>query len=265
MLADTSALARFAPEDFPLTPMRDGPRAAMAATRLVSAGTGETVYSHTSTYGQGAAKRQAPAAVVAFAAVGLLFSTLVWMNVHEHHLRHHRVMALDLKLDPPVPPKQQPKPEVEKVELPTTPTPVQQPVVTPQPLPVPVALSPAPAPAPVVQAPPAPPAAPAAPPPPKAVGPAEGGDLSAKMLSFTPPSYPLESRRNKEEGTVALSLLLGTDGRVAEISVSSSSGFARLDKAALEAVRKWRWSPVMRGGEAVQVRGTVKIPFIIKH
>jgi protein TonB len=85
------------------------------------------------------------------------------------------------------------------------------------------------------------------------------------MLSFTAPSYPLESRRQKEEGTVALSLLLGTDGRVAEISIASSSGFARLDKAALESVRKWRWAPIMRGGEAVTVRGTVKIPFIIKH
>ncbi|WP_068089997.1 energy transducer TonB [Novosphingobium rosa] len=260
MLADTSALARFAPDDFPL-PTRN---AALAAPRLVPVSAPEPIYSHASTYGQGGVKRQAPAAVVAFAAVSLLFSTLVWMNVHEHHHRHHRVMAVDLKLDPPAPPKQQPKPEVEKVELPTTPTPVQQPVVTPEPMPAPVALSPAPAPAPVVQAPPAPPAAPAAPPP-KAVGPAEGGDLSAKMLSFTAPSYPLESRRNKEEGTVALSLLLGTDGRVAEISIASSSGFARLDKAALEAVRKWRWSPVMRGGEAVQVRGTVKIPFIIKH
>lgn len=267
MLTDNSALARFAPEDFAL-PQRGGavsPGNTPAGPRLVSASGPEAIYSYSSTYGQGAARRQAPAAVVALAAVGLLFSTLVWMNVHEHHHRHHRVMALDLKLDPPAPPKQQPKPEVEKVELPTTPVPAPQPVVEQQPVPTPVMLSPAPpAPAPVaVQAPPAPPAPPAA--PPKPAAPAEGGDLSAKMLSFTAPSYPMESRRAKEEGTVALSLLLGTDGRVAEISVASSSGFARLDKAALEAVRKWRWAPIMRNGEAVQVRGTVKIPFIIKH
>jgi len=116
--------------------------------------------------------------------------------------------------------------------------------------------------------PPAPPA-PVAPAPvaaaPKApAGPAEVGDLGARILSFTPPSYPLESRRNMEEGTVTLGLLVGTDGRVAEISVANSSGFPRLDKAALEAVRKWRWTPMMRGGEAVMLRGFLKIPFGLK-
>jgi protein TonB len=79
------------------------------------------------------------------------------------------------------------------------------------------------------------------------------------------PTYPLESRRLREEGTVVLNLLLGTSGRVEEIAVSASSGSPRLDKAALDAVRKWRWAPVMRGGEPVMVRGTVKIPFAIRH
>jgi TonB family protein len=48
------------------------------------------------------------------------------------------------------------------------------------------------------------------------------------------PTYPLESRRLREEGTVVLNLLLGTSGRVEEIAVSASSGSPRLDKAALE-------------------------------
>jgi protein TonB len=52
-----------------------------------------------------------------------------------------------------------------------------------------------------------------------------------------------------EEGTVTLGLLVGTDGRVVEISIANSSGFARLDKAALDAVRKWRWTPMMRGAK----------------
>jgi protein TonB len=68
-----------------------------------------------------------------------------------------------------------------------------------------------------------------------------------------------------EEGTVTLGLLVGTDGRVVEISIANSSGFARLDKAALDAVRKWRWTPMMRGGEAVMLRGFLKIPFSLKR
>ncbi|QAY79944.1 energy transducer TonB [Sphingosinicella sp. BN140058] len=84
------------------------------------------------------------------------------------------------------------------------------------------------------------------------------------MLSAPPPKYPLESRRKREQGIVALSVLLGTDGRVETLSVSSSSGFDRLDKAALKAVREWRWAPLVRNGAPVQVRGIVTIPFQLR-
>lgn len=93
----------------------------------------------------------------------------------------------------------------------------------------------------------------------------ENGDLSARLISFTPPSYPLESRRAQEEGTMVLAIMLGLDGSLAEVAVSGSSGFARLDRAALESVRKWRWAPLLRGGEPVLLRGFLKIPFTLRH
>lgn len=62
-----------------------------------------------------------------------------------------------------------------------------------------------------------------------------------------------------------LALLVGTDGRVKTISVSNSSGVRRLDDAALAAVRKWRWSPMLVGGVAVEVRGLVEIPFVLRE
>ena len=92
----------------------------------------------------------------------------------------------------------------------------------------------------------------------------QGGDLGARMVSGKPPRYPLESRRKKEQGTVLLSLILGTDGAVEQISVSRSSGFSRLDDAALQAVRRWRWEPVIRDGAAVKVKGLVEIPFVLQ-
>jgi protein TonB len=52
---------------------------------------------------------------------------------------------------------------------------------------------------------------------------------------------------------------------VNDIAVGQSSGFDRLDKAALDAVRRWRWSPTLQGGEAVQVRGMVEIPFVLQR
>lgn len=107
---------------------------------------------------------------------------------------------------------------------------------------------------PVVEGPPGPPA----PRPPATVS---GGDLSSSMIEAVPPRYPYESRRLKEQGVVTLDVLVGPDGRVDTIGIQSSSGHHRLDKAALDAVRRWRWSPTTRDGEPVPVRGLVRIPF----
>ncbi len=112
------------------------------------------------------------------------------------------------------------------------------------------------APAPVQEAPPSP--APAG--PPAAIS---GGDLSSSMIEAVPPKYPYESRRLKEQGTVILEVLLGQDGRVDRIQIHRSSGFQRLDKAALDAVRRWRWSPRIREGQPVAVRGLVELPFAL--
>lgn len=86
-------------------------------------------------------------------------------------------------------------------------------------------------------------------------------DLSTRLLSAPPPRYPLEARRRREQGTVVLNVLLSIDGRVLEISVDRSSGSNRLDKAALAAVSRWRWSPTLQGAVPTMVRGLVTIPF----
>lgn len=171
---------------------------------------------------------------------------------------------LDLTPPPPPPPApsvQEPVPAAPQVVAPAPIVAVPHPVAaiatapTPQPPAPPVTVAVA---APAAPAPPAP--APA----PSAETTVEGGDLSSKMLSARPPSYPTESRQRREQGTVVLSVMLGADGRVSEVAVATSSGHFRLDRAALSAVRHWRWSPTMRDGVAVMVRGLVTIPFVLK-
>jgi len=148
------------------------------------------------------------------------------------------------------------------------PPPPDAPVVAPPP----IVVVPAP-PSPVIAAPEAPPAVPVpvaavATPvsfaPPAAPSVVQANDLMARMVAGKPPRYPIESRRKHEEGTVVLSLVLGLDGSVQSISIARSSGVERLDKAALQAVRDWRWQPMMRNGAPVQVKGLVEIPFILK-
>jgi protein TonB len=63
------------------------------------------------------------------------------------------------------------------------------------------------------------------------------------------PDYPAASRRLEESGTVTLRLLIGVDGRVTESKVETSSGFARLDDAAREALSRCRFKPGTVDGE----------------
>jgi len=83
------------------------------------------------------------------------------------------------------------------------------------------------------------------------------------MIHAPAPRYPRESRRRREQGTVLLAVLLSVEGHVIDIRVARSSGHARLDGAARDAVGKWRWSPTLVDGVAAQVSGTVEIPFML--
>ncbi len=73
----------------------------------------------------------------------------------------------------------------------------------------------------------------------------------ASHLSNPAPRYPSLSRRFGEQGRVLLDVYILPDGTVGEIRLNTSSGFARLDEAALAAVRHWRFVPARRGDEAI--------------
>ncbi|KKC26926.1 energy transducer TonB [Sphingomonas sp. SRS2] len=164
-----------------------------------------------------------------------------------------KALVVDLIAEPPAPPAEKPEPQpvlIEKV----------QPVVI---APPPIVQAPAPPPPINVTTTPPPPPKPVATPAPPA-GPVMVGNLDERLLEGKPPRYPFESRRKHEEGTVVVRLLIGTDGRVAQISIVQSSGFERLDQAALQAIRGWRWQPIMRDGQPVEVRGVYSMPFTLQ-
>ena len=86
------------------------------------------------------------------------------------------------------------------------------------------------------------PAAPPAPPP------LELPSSTAKHLNNPKPPYPALSKRMGEQGTVVIRALIGTDGFASEVTVHASSGYPRLDRSALQAVRSWRFVPGKRAG-----------------
>ncbi|WP_322521836.1 energy transducer TonB [Guyparkeria halophila] len=86
--------------------------------------------------------------------------------------------------------------------------------------------------------------------------------FSAGYLDNPPPVYPRAAQRLRQEGEVRLLVVVDADGRPIDWSVERSSGHERLDRAAMEAVAKWRFEPATRGGNAVQ--GEVIVPLRFK-
>ena len=76
-----------------------------------------------------------------------------------------------------------------------------------------------------------------------------------------PPHYPRLARKRGQEGTVILQVLVNSQGRVDELEIELSSGFALLDRAAATAVRKWVFEPGQLGEEKVQMRVRVPVTF----
>ncbi|CAN5176788.1 hypothetical protein BH10PSE16_BH10PSE16_07500 [soil metagenome] len=164
---------------------------------------------------------------------------------------------------PPAPPVRpvKPAPTVQKKA-------VAKPVIQPQVQPLAIA-DPTPSPnAPtgiLVPAPPAAPApvaqAPAAPPAPPAV---QLPSSNADYLQNPKPAYPPLSKRLGEQGKVIVRVLIGADGVPQKAELRQSSGFERLDQAALNTVLKWRYIPGKRGGVAEDMWFNVPINFVLE-
>ncbi len=79
-----------------------------------------------------------------------------------------------------------------------------------------------------------------------------------------PPRYPRASRERGEEGRVLLRVSVDAEGEVVGVEVKVSSGFARLDAAAVDAISGWLFEPGREEGRAVA--GVVEVPvgFLLK-
>ena len=80
-------------------------------------------------------------------------------------------------------------------------------------------------------------------------------------LRNPPPQYPAESRKLREQGVVLLKVAVTAAGRAAEVQLQRSSGYARLDEAALRAVRRWEFKPARVGVTAVACAVEVPVRF----
>jgi periplasmic protein TonB len=90
----------------------------------------------------------------------------------------------------------------------------------------------------------------------------QGGSVQQAMLvSQTRPAYPPLAIQAHIQGDVVLHAVIDAEGRVSELQVIS--GHPLLIRAALEAVRQWRYRPTMLNGEPVEVDTTITVLFRI--
>lgn len=165
---------------------------------------------------------------------------------------------------PPVPPSKPVKPSMQNKALPKAPTqPQAQPLAIADPTPSPNAPTGSVDPSPPATAAPvaAGPVAPPAPPAPPAV---QLPSSNADYLQNPKPAYPPLSKRLGEQGKVIVRVLIGADGQPRQAELRQSSGFERLDQAALNTVLKWRYVPGKRGGVAEEMWFNVPINFVLE-
>ncbi len=135
------------------------------------------------------------------------------------------------------------------------PSPAPEPTLVPVPAPAPASAGTA------ADVPGPPPTAPAGPPAPPAWEPPQ---FAPAYLHNPPPEYPAFARRHGMEGKVLVSARVGADGTCLQAKLKSGSGYRILDRAALEAVRDWRFVPGRRGGEPEAAWVDVPIVFNLK-
>jgi len=85
---------------------------------------------------------------------------------------------------------------------------------------------------------------------------------TGKGARITQPEYPPSSRRAGEEGTVTLQVYVLETGKAGEVKVSKSSGFPKLDEAAVREVqRTWRFVPGKEDGKPTAMWHTFNVTF----
>lgn len=83
-----------------------------------------------------------------------------------------------------------------------------------------------------------------------------------ESIADATPSYPLLAQRMSVQGSVVLQALIGADGVVQNLRVLN--GPAILVSAAQQAVREWRFKPIVQNGQAVESKATITVNFSIK-
>jgi TonB family protein len=91
-----------------------------------------------------------------------------------------------------------------------------------------------------------------------------GGNIAAgRLLKRVPPVYPEDARRNYIQGTVRLLAVIQEDGSIGELRVAK--GVCSLSKAAMDAIKQWKYQPFVVNGQNVRIYTTIETSFTLNR
>jgi len=100
--------------------------------------------------------------------------------------------------------------------------------------------------------------------PPVNSGPENVAISALNRIDYVPPKYPRTAVRRNLNGSVDLKFTVAIDGSVYNVAVLDSTPGTVFDQAAIDAVSKWRFEPVIEGGIAVEKRTGVRMAFALE-
>ena len=93
-------------------------------------------------------------------------------------------------------------------------------------------------------------------------------DIGKLVVVYQPDAdayYPSFSKRSGEQGEVVVRLIIDESGSVEDIALLRSSSFPRLDRAASEIGRRYRFKPYLVNGSPARISTNLLIKFNLKN
>jgi TonB family protein len=94
-----------------------------------------------------------------------------------------------------------------------------------------------------------------------------GSSVAESSLSrtrYVAPDFPRAAREKGITGWVDVQFVVGPDGAVSDANIVGAQPVGIFEQAALDAVRRWRYRPVLQGGQVISQRTRVRVRFAMQ-
>jgi protein TonB len=86
-----------------------------------------------------------------------------------------------------------------------------------------------------------------------------------EITRYVPPVYPVTARKDALGGWVDVQFTVKTDGSVDDLSVIGAQPLGVFEKPAMDAVRRWRYKPILRDGQPINQLARVRVRFALQQ